>query len=74
MLIILFLSLATAYLPINTVSALVWGAGVTFNCDNEYYTTTVPITVGNLTIDTHWISVNGMGFNATSAVTVYIKW
>lgn len=66
---LIFLSI----IPTMPVSALVWGAGVTFNCDNEYYTTTVPITVDNLTIDTHWISVNGIGFNATSAVTVYVN-
>ena len=55
------------------VSALVWNPGVTFNCDNEYYSTTVVLTVDNISISTHWFSVNGIGFNTTAPNPVYIN-
>lgn len=69
---VLFL-LLFSLLPISPVSAWTWATGVTFNCDNEYYITSVSLDIDTVIIDTHWISVNGIGFNTTSAGNVYIN-
>lgn len=71
---ILLLILTLSLIPFNllpTASALVWNTGVTFNCDNEYYSVTTPLTVDNVSVSTHWFSVNGIGYNVSYAGTKY---
>jgi hypothetical protein len=44
-----------------------------FNCDNEYYSTTTGILFQNITLDNHWFNVNGIGFNISSTPTIYVN-
>lgn len=69
LLLILFVLSLVPFNLIPTANALVWGTGVTYNCDNEYYSVTTPITVDNISISTHWFSVNGIGFNISYGAT-----
>lgn len=64
---LIFFLLVASLLPIPLVSAWVWNPGVTFNCDNEYWSTTTPLDVDNVTVDVHWISTNGIGWNVSYA-------
>jgi len=66
----LFLLNVIVFIP---VSALVWDPTVVYHCDNEYYSVTTPITVDNVSISTHWFSVNGIGFNTTAPHNTHIN-
>jgi len=70
---ILFLLVVSIFpLNINT-GAFIVSPGVTYNCDNEYYSVTTPVDFDNITTDVHWISFNGIGFNVSSALTFYMN-
>jgi hypothetical protein len=36
-----------------------------FNCNNEYYSFTTPITLSNVTLESNWVQFNCIGFNIT---------
>lgn len=72
LLIALFLFFTMMLLQTTTQSVWV-NPGTTFNCENEYYSTTIPVNFTNITISDTWISFNSIGFNITSTSIIYIN-
>lgn len=72
--ILLFLlsMLLTILIPLQA-GAVIIQPGVRYTVDNEYYGVSTPIDFDNITIGTHFIVFNGLGFNITSASPFYLN-